>query len=88
MNQYPYNQGGYPPPQLSSQDRQALDMADWTPIFFLFCCQCVGLIYGIYLYAGCQTPEGKAKAGRLITFSAIGMVIGTVIRLLAGTGRH
>ena len=63
-------------------DGQAASYADWMLWLHLCICQCPGLLIGLLFVLLCKTPEGKQKGTQLIIFSAIGLGVSIVLRVI------
>jgi hypothetical protein len=63
-------------------DRQAAGYAEWMLWVHLCICQCPGLIVGLLFSWCCRTPEGKNTGTRLLMYSAAGVGVAILVRII------
>lgn len=71
------------PPEENWFDRQAAGYSPWMFWLHLLICTCPGVVVGLLFVMGCNTRDGKDVGLRLVKFSAIGLGLQFLVRVLA-----
>ncbi len=69
-------------------DKQAAPYKDgsFAIWFHVLCCQCPGIVIAVLFLMFCRTERGKENGKRLLTYSAVGLVVSILIRILIIAG--